>query len=383
MDFPGPTKRQAQIIWFSLTAVAVGAFLALLGVFVVGAGLIIQKLSGVLLPLAVAGIIAFILDPVVDGLERRGIPRLRSIVLVFAMALAALVAFMAMVVPPLVLQIVGLVSNVPDYLDAFNANLRAWTTGEGWIKNLLDRLPDNWQPADVWQRYGDIIKAWLTETVLPTVSGWTIERLRGATSWFGLLVGAFLIPVYVFYFLLEKRMISRSWTDYLPIRQSKTKEELVFILTSINESLIVFFRGQVLVALCVGGLTAIGFMMIGLNYGLLLGVMTGVLGIVPYLGVMVSIVPALVLAVIQFHDWRVLLVAAIFVLVQSAEGWVISPKIIGDRVGMHPLTIIIAIMVGTTLMGGIVGGILAIPLTAVLRTLMFRYVWVKRQPADA
>jgi predicted PurR-regulated permease PerM len=93
---------------------------------------------------------------------------------------------------------------------------------------------------------------------------------------------------------------------------------------------------------------------------------------------MVSIVPALILGIVQFGDWRVLLVALVFVGVQTAEGWVISPKIIGDRVGMHPLTIIIAIMVGTTLMGGILGGVLAIPLTAALRTLMFRYVWKKR-----
>jgi hypothetical protein len=88
---------------------------------------------------------------------------------------------------------------------------------------------------------------------------------------------------------------------------------------------------------------------------------------------------AIGLGIVQFGDWRISLVILVFVLVQMAEGLFISPKIIGDRVGLHPLTVIVALVVGTTLMGGIVGGILAIPFTAVLRTLMFRYIW-KRRP---
>jgi len=130
------------------------------------------------------------------------------------------------------------------------------------------------------------------------------------------------------------------------------------------------------VALCDGALLTIGFLIIGLNYAFLLGIFAGFLSIVPYLGVLMSLVPALFLAAVQFGDWlHPVLILAIFGLVQLAEGLVISPKIMGDRVGLHPLTIIIAVMVGTTLMGGITGGILAIPLTAALRVLMFRYVW--------
>lgn len=120
----------------------------------------------------------------------------------------------------------------------------------------------------------------------------------------------------------------------------------------------------------------IGFSIIGLRYAVLLGFIAGVLGIVPYLGVMLSIVPAMAISIAQADSWiHPVLTLGIFVVVQLLEGLVISPKIIGDRVGMHPLTVIIAIMVGTTLMGGIIGGVLAIPLTAALRTVMFRYVW--------
>jgi predicted PurR-regulated permease PerM len=135
----------------------------------------------------------------------------------------------------------------------------------------------------------------------------------------------------------------------------------------------------VLVALCTGTMLAIAFSILGLNYAILLGAIAAILGIMPYIGAAICLVLALILSAVQFGTWlHPLLVLAIFGAAQGIEGFLISPKIIGDRVGMHPLTIIVAVLVGTTLMGGILGGVLAIPLTAALRTLMFRYVWKKR-----
>jgi predicted PurR-regulated permease PerM len=372
MAFPTPSERQAQILWFCLTAFAVALFLVMLGYLAMGAGMVLKRLSGVLLPLAIASIIAYILDPVVDFLERRRIPRTRAILLVFTLALVTVLFLLATVVPQLVQQIGDLIAGVPDYAAQFGKTLKDWTN-QPWIQ----KLPESIRPRNLWEAHGAAIQGWIT-TGLPAVSSWVVAQFGRVASWLGLLVGLFLVPVYVFYFLLEKRKIVDNWAAYLPVQESRVKEELVFILRSINDSLIVFFRGQVLVAFCVGTLTAVGFALIGLRYALLLGVITGVLGIIPYLGVMVSIVPAVLLGVVQFGNWRVLLVVAVFVVVQTAEGMYISPKIMGDRVGMHPLTIIVSIMVGTTLMGGILGGVLAIPLTATLRTLMFRYVWKRR-----
>jgi predicted PurR-regulated permease PerM len=215
--------------------------------------------------------------------------------------------------------------------------------------------------------------------VLPQVGNWLLKRLQAVASWAGMIVGMALVPVFVFYLLLEKRSIEGSWTNYLPIQESKIKDELVFVLKAINEYLIVFFRGQVVVAMCIGGLLTIGFLSIGLNYAVLLGVLAGVLSIVPYLGAILTVVPSVILAAVQFKDWlHPVLVLVIFAAVQALEGLVISPKIMGDRVGLHPMTIIIAVLVGTTLLGGILGGVLAIPLTAALRVLMFRYVWKPR-----
>lgn len=369
MSFPPPTANQAKVLWISLTALSIGVIIALLAGFVWGAGWVLGQLSSILLPLAVAGIAAYILDPVVDHLEKRRIPRHWGISLVFLLALVVLVLLLATVVPRLIEEVRDLAHQTPDFAKDVKekvSHLLATPKAEKWTKKA----------REVWDgEMGQKVTSWVAER-LPLVYNFFFAQLTRVGSWFGLLAGFALVPVYVFYFLLEKRGIADNWESYLPVKESKMKGELAFVIRSINEYLILFFRGQVLVAVCDGLLLMAGFFAIGLNYALLLGLFAGVLSIVPFLGVVVSIVPALILAAVQFGDWlHPLLVLGLFALVQFLEGFVISPKIMGDRVGLHPLTIMIAVMVGTTLMGGIIGGILAIPLTAALRVLMFRYIW--------
>jgi predicted PurR-regulated permease PerM len=197
---------------------------------------------------------------------------------------------------------------------------------------------------------------------------------------FGIIAGLALIPIYLFYLLLEKRFIAKNWTDYLPVTDSKFKDELVFVIQSINDYLIAFFRGQVLVAICDGILYGIGFAIIGLPYALLIGAMAIVLTIIPFLGAIVTCAAALLIAIVTFGDWQHPLgVVIVFAIVQGLEGYVLQPKILGDRVGLHPMIIIVAVMTGTTLLGGLLGGLLAIPLAAALKVMMFRYVWKRKE----
>lgn len=369
--FPQPTRTQARILWMGISAVAIAAVLA----FAVGAfwvvGWVAEKLSSVLLPLAVAGIFAYLLDPVVDALERLKVPRVRAILFVFFFGIVLVLGMMSTVVPRLIVETEELVNQVPQLSKDVETKVDDWLKKSSWGAKARHA----WE-GDV----GQSVQKWLGRAA-PAISSWLLAQATRVASWFGLVIGFAMIPVYVFYFLLEKRGIESHWTQYLPIQESRIKDELVFILTSINEYLILFFRGQVLVALCDGVLLTVGFLVMGLQYAFLLGMAAGILSIVPYLGIVVSIVPALILAGVQFGDWlHPAIVLGIFTFVQFLEGFVISPKIMGDRVGLHPLTIIIAVMVGTTLLGGITGGILAIPLTAALRVLMFRYVW--RRPED-
>jgi predicted PurR-regulated permease PerM len=195
-----------------------------------------------------------------------------------------------------------------------------------------------------------------------------------------MLAGLVLIPVYTFYFLLEKRGIELHWRDYLPIRDSSAKAEMIFVVESISQYLVAFFRGQVLVAMVDAVLYTIGFLVTGVNYAFLLGFMALFLTMIPFLGAIVVCLTALTLSFVQYGDWaHPVMVLGVFALVQTLEGLFISPKIMGNRVGLHPLVIIIAVMTGTTLLGGILGGVLAIPLAAALRVIMFRYVWKKTE----
>ena len=370
--FPPPSAKQARIIWLGATVISLALFLAVVGLVIWGFAWVLQRLTPVLLPLAIAGIFAYLLDPLVDLFEKKGVPRARAIFLVFLIGLAILAGLVGMIVPRLVVEVKVLVEKVPDYSANITETVQNWIQKSPWE----DRFKTAWT-----SELRDTIQGWASRAV-PVVSNWLAKQAGKIASWFGLIIGAALIPVYLFYLLLEKRGISKSWTDYLPIHESWIKNEVVFIIQQINDYLILFFRGQVLVALCDGVLLTIGFLAIGLDYAFLLGMAAGLLSIVPFLGVVVSLVPALILAVVQFGDWlHPVLVMGLFALVQFLEGFFISPKIMGDRVGLHPLTIILAVMVGTTLMGGIIGGILAIPLTAALRVLMFRYVWYTRQAA--
>lgn len=418
MNFPPPTEKQARIIWLALTGLAIATLVGLVGLLILGLKWVVNGLAPVLWPLAVAGVLAYLLDPVVDYLERRKVRRQNAILLVFALALVLIAALFGSVVPQIVNETRSLAHRIPAYVERTHARLEAWINNppslvREWLKRqghlqmppsavsdtnmptpapatnapvpgLATKpsgqkfLPDSLDPKTL-----QTATAWVTSAAAK-VGSWLVAQLGRVASWFGLLAGLALIPVYAFYLLLEKRGIQSKWTDYLPVTQSTFKDELVFVLRSINDYLIAFFRGQVLVAICDGILYTIGFLVIGLPYAVLLGVIATFLTLIPYLGAIITCLAALVLALVQYGDWlHPLLVLAVFAVVQTLEGLVISPKIMGDRVGLHPLTIIIAVIAGTTLLGGILGGILAIPLTAVLRVVLARYIWKRTLDAAA
>lgn len=439
MELKGPSEQQSKILWTAVTGLAIAVILGLISAIFAGIGWLANQLSSVLLPLAVAGIIAYLLDPVVDWFENKRLKRPWAIVSVFALAVLLQAGFFATFVPLLIKDTKSLASAVPGYKNSIIKKYNDWSKDHSLENYLPDAvkgyLPwlnrtnqtetaETTQTNQVAKASPPVVNSTTPntstaspETTKPSVDEsqgkgldlnadqigdfvnaawkgvrsmglWARAKIENMASIFGMLAGFALVPVYVFYFLSEKSGIKDNWTRYLPVHESWIKDEIVFVLRSINDALIVFFRGQVLVAMCVGGLLMIGFSIIKLKYAVLLGFIAGVLGIVPYLGVMLSIVPAMAISIVQSDSWlHPAGTLGIFILVQMAEGLVISPKIIGDRVGMHPLTVIIAIMIGTTLMGGIIGGVLAIPLTAALRTLMFRYVWKQpvgeNQPAMA
>lgn len=394
-----PTERQARILWLGLTGLAIAALVAVLVLFIWGAGQVLEVLSPVLWPLAVAGVIAYLLDPVVDFFERKGFSRNWAIISVFIIALLIVAGVLANVIPPVVIQTRQFVSRVPKIYDKVEQRVENWINSPPpWVQRVFkeeSNLPEqpsiastnnvappgetNAAPPVPTAAPGASLHDTLGET-LKTATGWLADFLPKAGIWvvsrFSILVGLLLIPIYAFYLLVEKSGIQSKWTNYLPITDSKLKDEIVFVLNSINEYLIAFFRGQVLVAVIDGFLYGIGFSVIRVPYAILLGAVAMVITIIPFIGAIIILVTAMLIAAVQFGDWKhPALVLLVFTIVQLLESVVISPRIMKGRVGLHPLTIIIAVMAGTTLLGGVLGGVLAIPLTAVLRVLMERYVW--------
>jgi predicted PurR-regulated permease PerM len=419
MNFPPPTPRQARIIWLAISGLAVAVLVGLAAGLVWGLGKAVQLLAPVLWPIAVAGVLAYLLDPLVDFLERRRVKRTRAILCVFGLALVLLAGVFGSVIPQVISETGQLANQIPAYASRTAQRIQHWVQNPPeLVRKYLYREPASPVPpaaqtneldstsaaatnevavvTPVPQPRASVVTnapalppgglkpetlqtatAWVAQA-LPKVGQWIFGQVGRVASWFGVLAGLALIPVYAFYFLLEKKGISSHWTNYLPVADSRFKNELVFVLNSMNNYLISFFRGQVLVALCDGILYGMGFLIIGLPYAVLIGFVAVFLTLIPYLGAIITCVAALLIALVQFGDWlHPLLVLIVFGIVQGLEGLIISPKIMGDRVGLHPVTIIIAVMVGTTLLGGILGGILAIPLTAALRVVMFRYVWKK------
>jgi predicted PurR-regulated permease PerM len=422
MNFPPPSERQARVIWLAVTGIAMAALVFLCALLVWGLGQVIQILAPVLWPIAVAGILAYLLDPVVDFLNARGLRRAQAVVCVFLMALLILGGVFGSIVPQVVQETRLLVSRIPTYADRLSQRAERFVSHPpAWLERFFPKLAGTLAPpplpgsTDSTNQPPDSITAtpgsppasptisnsppiaaqsppppstastqahgfpdatsWITAR-LPTVGRWLTGQVARVASWFGILAGLVLIPVYTFYFLIEKHGIAGHWTEYLPMRDSRFKNELVFALNSINNYLIAFFRGQVLVAICDAIFYTAGFLLIGLPYAILIGAAAVVLTMVPFLGAITICVSALIIAAVQFGDWsHTFAVLAVFAIVQSLEGLVISPRIMGGRVGLHPLAIIIAVMVGTTLLGGLLGGVLAIPLTAALKVLLQRYVW--------
>ena len=413
MNLPPPTEKQARLIWLALTGLALAVIVALVVCAVWGLGRVLNVLSPVLWPIAVAGVLAYLLDPVVDFLQRRGVPRTRGIMMVFVGAFLILAGLLASVVPQAVVETQELTHKIPAYTARLQQRIEDVVTHPpAWVQRFLPQPPagpveipttTNAEPATAAASLAmtnalvlappekpapasfgfdraslGSVTGWLAKT-LPVLGARLSQAVSFIGSWFGIIAGLALIPIYAFYFLLEKQGIESKWTDYLPVQESRLKEEVVFVLNSINDYLISFFRGQVLVAMCDGVLYTIGFIIIGLPYAVLIGVMATFLTIIPFLGAITTSVTALLIAVVSSGDWKQPVgVLAVVAVVQALEGLVIQPKIMGDRVGLHPVTIIIALMVGTTLLGGLLGGILAIPFTAALRVIMFRYVWKKR-----
>jgi predicted PurR-regulated permease PerM len=425
-----PTAWQRKTMWAALTALFI-AFLAVTIASVVWlAANLISFLQPILIPVAIAAILAYLLDPLVTKLCRRGMSRTKTVVLLFMTALLALAALIAWLVPMISVQSANFTKELPAYTQKARDRVvdliyrydrtfgvpgankaKAVSPTKSFANWLLGPSPaPHSSPAGTpanQPREESIsaapgqptladrqrIQQWVekqlpnVEAQLPTWSEKVWDVLKKSIGGFlgatGFLLSLVMVPIYLFFFLKERPRIEERWKDYLPLRASPLKDEVAEVLSQINRYIIAYFRGQLLVCLVDGVLIGSILTLFGLNFAPLIGVLVVVLTMIPYIGIVLCWVPAVLIAAAQYGDWwHPFWVTIIFVVVQNLEGMFYAPRIVGNSVGLHPVTVIVSIFVWGLLIGGLLGPILAVPLTATLKVLLARYVWSKRLRAQ-
>ena len=320
----------------------------------VGAGVVLHFLSGVLLPFIVGAAVAYFLDPAAVRLERVGCSRTLATALISAVFFVVAALAVILLIPVLQAQIVDFAANLPAYLDL----------GSRILHRLLAQIESRLSTDDIGKlrealgsHAGDVL-AWLGDVVTGVLSG--------GTAFLNLLSLIFITPLVTFYLLRDWPRIVARVDHWLPRAHRTTIRGL---LGQIDKALAGFVRGQALVCLVTGALYAVSLTVAGLQFGLLIGVAVGALTILPIIGASIGAVVTIGFAAIQFGTWEgTAIIAAVFIVVQAIEGNLLSPKLVGDRVGLHPLWIIFALLAGGAIFG-FLGVMLAVPVAAALGVL--------------
>jgi predicted PurR-regulated permease PerM len=336
--------------------------------------LLIWLLSGILLPFAAGIALGYLLDPVADRLQRVGFSRLGAALLMlvgFALIFALVVVLL---VPVLTHQLTALIGALPGYiakLPQFASDLSSRAT-EGYGAQILDwlGLSGGFSPADVQKTVGDFVGQGLQ-----WLGAFARSLVSGGTALLGLLSLLVVMPVVAFYMLLDwDRMIATLDTLIPP----RNRTDVHAIARDIDRALAGFVRGQSLVCLFLGLWYGIGLSLIHLNFGLLIGLSAGVLSFIPYVGSLTALILSAIVAIVQgWPEWKLLLLTLAIVLTgQFLEGNILSPKLVGSSVGLHPVWVIFALLAFGALFG-FTGLIMAVPVAAaagvILRYLVRRY----------
>jgi len=428
MQEPFPTDFQKKTIWKAITGIAI----LILGALIVGLVLLIGNvfsyLQSVLIPLAIAGIVAYLLDPLVTWLQTKGLSRLKSVITVFLSFLIAILLMAWIIIPPIAGQIGGLLDDREQIGSKVASTLDKWATIP-WVKPGVEwalaehkteaELEIELQTNNLDESKSAITNPLTTEATpdsgtkantfkesnLAHYLGTNAEKIAGTItkvintgtttilSTIGLAIGLAMVPIYLYYFLKESSSIKANWHKYVPLKASEFKTEVIETLQEINGYLISFFRGQMLVAFIDGMLVGLALWAFGLPYALVIGLAMAVLGVIPFIGNIICLLPACFIAFVHFSlpenretlsflgdsSWPfVAATVAIFVIVQQINSLVTAPKIVGDSVGLHPMTVIFSMLFWSLILGGFLGALLAVPLTAAVKVLFRRYVWERQ-----
>ncbi len=317
----------------------------------VAAGLLIDILSDVLLPFVVGIGIAYLFDPVADRLQKIGLSRTLATTFILGSFFIGILLIIILIVPVLQRQISAVISLLPDAIDRV----------EFLLKSLLWQMQSELS-ADAVKEIKSTAGDFAGNTI-KWLSGLVGKVLSGGLAFLNLLSLILITPLVAFYLLRDWDGIVAKIDGWLPRDAAPTIREQV---RKIDDTLAGFLRGQGLVCASLAVFYALGLTIVGLKAGLLIGIAAGALAVIPYIGAAVGMIVGVSLAIAQFQqDWvQVILVAAVFIVGQTLESYVITPRLVGERVGLSPIWIIFAMLAGGALFG-FTGVLLALPVAAV------------------
>lgn len=317
---------------------------------------LLYLLAPILTPFLVAAMLAYMGDPLVDRLEARKLSRTAGVALVFSVIVLLLLVALLVILPLLEQQFVRLIEVVPDYTAILMQRIT------DILVNQLGVAPETFDLA----RLKDLLLAkWATVGgVAGVVAQSVFSSSMTVVAW---LMNLLLIPVVTFYLLRDWDEFAARVSELVPRRVAP---DVARLARNSDEVLGAFLRGQLMVMLALGLIYSVGLGILGLEFALLIGMAAGLLSFVPYMGAIGGLVMAGLAAYLQFHDWPHFFgVLAVFGVGQLLEGMVLTPKLVGDRIGLHPVAVMFAVMAGGQLFG-FFGVLLALPVAAVVMVLL-------------
>jgi len=324
--------------------------------------LAIWLLRPILLPFVAGGVLAYLLDPMVKRLTSYRLPRGFGSLLVLLGFLFIVVLVLLLIVPLIQGQLASLIDSLPGAIETLRDRMTPRLTA--WIERL--------SPEDV-QKLHDAVSNAIGGAAL-----WIVNLLKqlvsGGFALFDVVTLIVITPVVAFYFLRDWPSVTKSAESLVPRQNYPFYKQA---MAEINRTLSGFLRGQALVCLCLGLIYGIGFSLFGLKYGATIGLVAGILSFIPYVGSTFALISSQILGFVQFDSlWPLLRLFCVFVVGQTLEGYVLTPKLVGDRVGLHPVWILFALFAGASLLG-FVGVLIAVPVAAIVgvlvRLLLARY----------
>lgn len=297
-------------------------------------------------------VLAYLFNPLVDHLQERGLRRLHGVLAIYLGIIAIIFILAFIVVPNSTHEIRSLIQNMPDYFnnisDFFDNIYYRYTA-------TLGELPPILQGVDsIINENINRIENFLTDGIRTIV--------RGVVTFFTKIVSIVLTPILTLYFLVDKEMFIKRVKELIP---KKYKEEILYLAREIDVSVSQFVRGRILLAIFVGIATTIVLLIMDIDFAIVIGFITGVSDIIPYIGPFLGFLPAVIFAFIS-SPIKAVWIGIIFVLIQWVENNILAPKIIGHRTGMHPLTVLLSLIIGGSLFG-VIGMIFSVPMVAVIK----------------